>query len=138
MGLNRKVDRMPIGLWLRFYPKNRMPYIYSDASTHPQSRLSVCGFLYENQIYKEVHQGLTNIEAELWAYEMAKGFVASKGLVDMIYVADCQKVISVGQKASLPMMKIEGHKPTKNKIALDKEFSRLDKELRRTLRAFIR
>ncbi len=114
--------------------------IFSDASYHPQSRVAVCGYLYNNQIVSQVVTQTKNIDAEIIAFEMGLQFALSKGydLNQCRFLVDCQKVMTIGSEKGYHMVKIKGHQPTSQRCALGTQFSQLDKTLRKSLRALLK
>ena len=109
-------------------------YIYSDASFNPQIKTAVCGYLKDGIINYVILENTTNINAEIYAFQMA----LSNSDKTYIFGSDCQKVINMGLSDGCKMIKIKGHKPTSEKSQIDTEFSLLDKYLRKRLRLLIK
>ena len=105
-------------------------YIFSDASFDPKSKIAICGILKNGQLDYDIIWETTNIKAEIYAFQMSK----REGNSSMVFVTDCDKVYKIATQQNLNTKWVKGHKPTKDKDTIDKQFAILDKFLRKTLR----
>jgi hypothetical protein len=121
---------------------------FCDASYNNQCRIGVIGYKSENSpVYTYESSSGKNTELEFIAFNEVLDHV-SEG--DIIYT-DCQRIVdlvenrnpSYGYQSSLLQridqvkiraLKIDGHKPSKDKDADDIQFSQVDKAVRRHLR----
>ena len=62
-------------------------YIYSDTSFNPQLKTAVCGYLKDDTINYVILENTTNINAEIYAFQMA----VLNSNKTYTFGSDCQK-----------------------------------------------
>lgn len=134
---------------------------YTDASYNPQSKIAVIGMLYDDKIIMEQLNNVKNTTAEIRAVLLAidymKQFNHKNNPENLIIYTDCQTVVDLELRReklentckqiykdffdaidqinyTIEFRYIKGHKPSKDKNEFDKEFSKLDKAVRKQLR----
>lgn len=113
---------------------------FTDASYSPTQNVAVVGFRRSDHklLHFKVLSNVKNTEAELIGVrECIEDFERSGHEKCQIFT-DCQKAVKAFEHPNCEIIKVQGHKRSKDKTPLDFEFSRVDKAVRKHLRYICR